>query len=93
MLNKNEVATFIIDVSIIDPLQSIIDRLEESKFRDVDIPWLNEQLKKFTKIAIESLGHKKTLPPIPKFYLINTYVTEWYVKNFTILINFFKSVK
>lgn len=83
---------FIIEVTLIDPIQDIINKLNSGSFRDCDIKWLNGKLEKFTEIACETLGLKIDKQPdtvnLPHF---NDYVKQRFLYYFNTLLNYFKA--
>jgi len=85
--------SFIIEVSLISPIQKIINQLTSGKFRDCDIKWLDSKLYGFMKIAAETFGISTIYLPNSTFNHFNSYVTEYYLKYFNGLLNYFKSFK
>jgi len=84
----------IIQVQFIDPIEKIINGLENREYRDCDIKWLNEKLQGYTKLCMQLLGIKGlTGEAIRPDATMNPYVTSRYVKWFTTLLNFFKGLE
>ena len=91
---KNEaINTFIIETVLIDPISDIIFKLKNKEFRDCDIRWLIDELRKYTAFAAKTLSIK-----FPEIKLIsndgvklNDYTTARFIEAFTTLLNYFKS--
>ncbi len=85
---------FIIEVSLINPVNDIIYKLEKREFRDCDIKWLNTKLENFTAFACKTLNEKVIVPsnmPSEGYVALNEYVINKYLEYFKILLNYFKS--
>ena len=93
MNNKSTIDNFMIDTLLIEPIEKIINQLNNREFRDCDCKWLDEKLGKFTKFAGETLGMKANVPSEvgQKFTVINEYTTKKYLESFTTLLEYFKS--
>ncbi len=85
------IQNFIIEASLINPVNDIIFKLEAKDFRDCDIKWLNDRLYKFTAFAAETLGVKFPQQEIVNEGVMNEYVTERFLNAFRTLLNYFKS--
>ena len=90
---KNEALnTFIIEEVLIDPINDIIFKLKNKKFRDSDIRWLNDKLHKYTTFAASTLSVKfPEIELIRNDGVLNNYTTTRFVEAFTTLLNYFKS--
>ncbi len=91
---KNEaINTLIIEAMLIDPINDIIFKLKNKEFRDSDIRWLNGRLYRYTAFAAETLGIKLSFGSISyDGVILNDYTTERFIKAFTTLLNYFKSL-
>ena len=94
MLKSNEEVkdNFMISVLIIDPIEKIINGLENHEYGDKDIPFLESKLATYTNMASESLGLPKGLgngviDEYPKYIHSRNYK-----KYFNILLNYYKSL-
>lgn len=85
------IQNFIIEASLINPVNDIISKLEAKDFRDCDIKWLNDRLYKFTAFAAETLSVKFPQQEIVNEGVMNEYVTERFLNAFRTLLNYFKS--
>jgi len=84
--------TFIIETTLIDPINDIITKLENKEFRDCDIKWLNDRLYKFTAFAAETLGKKfGEVDLVGNDGNLNEYKIERFLKSFRTILNYFKS--
>lgn len=93
--NNPTIDKFILDVLLIEPIQYVIDGLNNGEFRDCDIKWLDNKYQNYVKIASETLGiaFPTQIEEDYKFKrtVLNDYVTKYYIDRFTILLNYFKS--
>lgn len=91
--NNAAIDQFIIDVTLIEPVTKIICQLENRKFRDCDIKWLDSKLENFTKLACQTLDLNILVPsqigaqPYPT---LNDYNRDKYLRHFNTLLNYFK---
>lgn len=91
-IDNNEVLqNFMIETMLINPVQNIVHKLTENKFRDCDIKWLNEQLKKYSALALEILGKPFVGFTDLEFDVLNLYVKNKFLEYFNNLLNFFKT--
>ena len=90
---KNEaIDIFIIEVTLIDPINDIVTKLENKEFRDCDIKWLNDRLSKFTSFAAETLGKKfGKINLVNNDGIMNEYKTNAFLVAFKTILNYFKS--
>lgn len=89
---KNDVIDqLIIQVTLIDPITDILNKLKATEFRDCDIKWLNEKLNKFTTFAAETLGYNNHLFPELDYPYLNDLVKDKFTEYFTTLLSYFKS--
>lgn len=85
---------FIIEASLIDPINKIISQLKNGDFRDCDIKWLDSKLEKFILFAAETLGIKGIAPSTVAgegFTTLNDYVRKIYLERFNALLEYFRS--
>ena len=90
-LNPETISNFIIEVSFINTIGKIINGLNKGEFRDCDIKWLDGKLKAYTEIACVALE----LPKVNAFEenkILNDYTKNQYLKRFSILLEYFKSL-
>lgn len=81
----------IIDVLIINPIEKILRGLKDHEYGERDIHYLNEKLKLYTEMACKLLDiHNADLHD--EDCVMNDYVRTRYIKRFTTLYNFFKSI-
>lgn len=93
-LQQEIVDNFIIEMTLINPIEDIITKLNNNEFRDCDIKWLDAKLEKFMSLACEILGVKGVLPSsIEKepFTIMNPYVQNKYLHYFSGLLNYYKT--
>ncbi len=91
-LDSAIVDSFIIEVTLIEPIESIIVKLKSGNFRDCDIEWLDVKLFNFTSLAAKTLGiNIPVQPPTDKATTLNDYVKNKYIGYFTVLLSYFKS--
>ena len=92
MTTQSTINTFILEVTLIDPIKKIITQFENNEFRDCDIKWLNNKLATFTDISLKSLKLNIDLPKIESGILINEYTTKMYLGYFNTLLTLFKKI-
>lgn len=80
-------------ITVIKPLNDIVEGLESETFKDCDIDWLIEQRLKFTNLAVKAIGED-----IPQDFkvdkvegVMNEYNKTMFLKHFRILRDFFKT--
>lgn len=85
---------FIIEAYLIYPVSKIVNQIKSREFRDCDINWLDAKLENFTKFACKTLAI--SLPTAIDFekegVTLNDYVLNQYLKRFSILLEYFKTV-
>lgn len=91
--NNAVIYQFIIEVSLIDPINKILSQLKNGEFRDCDINWLDKKLDGFVEFAAKTLNIKGLIPQResvkPSF--MNDYAIEYYSNYFNHLLNYFKT--
>ena len=92
--NNLVIDKFIIENSLITPIEKIISQLKNGEFRDCDIKWLDSKLENFTVFAAKTLKinaiKKSNLHP-ETFTFLNDYALIYYKDKFNVLLNYFKS--
>lgn len=91
---KNLQNELIFEITLINPIESILLKLKNKEFRDCDINWLNQKLENFTKLAIKTFEEKIVLPshtPMETLTTLNDFNYNLYINYFNILLNYFKS--
>lgn len=91
---KNLENELIFEITLINPIESILIKLQNKEFRDCDIKWLNSKLENFTKIAINTFEEKIILPsqtPMETLTVLNDFNYNLYIKYFDTLLSYFKS--
>jgi hypothetical protein len=90
---KNAIDQFIIEVSLIDPIQKIINQLNNGEFRDCDLKWLDKKLENFVEFAAKTLNVNGIMPQREsvKPACMNDYAFNYYSKYFNQLLDYFKS--
>ena len=92
MKKENLINQFIIDTTIIHPLEKIISEFDNKNIRDCDIDWLNKQLDKFTELAAKSLFLDfETISTSNDNTILTDFWRKKYYYYFTTLLNFFKT--
>ena len=91
-LNTEIVDKFILEVYLIDPLQKIINGLNNREFRDCDINWLDKKLAGFVEFACETLSLKIVLPDTINGKVMNDYTHSQYLTRFNTLLDYFKDI-
>ena len=92
--NNSVIDQFIIETSLINPIEKIISQLKNGEFRDCDIKWLDSKLENFISFAAKTLGISVMLPSkihSEKFVILNNYALVYYKDKFNTLLNYFKS--
>lgn len=91
--NNTAIDQFIIEVSLIDPINKILNQLKNGEFRDCDILWLDKKLEGFVEFAAKTLNINGAMPQIEsiKPAYMNSYAIEYYSKYFNHLLNYFKT--
>lgn len=95
MKNENLVIqNFILEVTVIEPISDIVEKLSNNLFRDIDIQFLNKNLQKFSELAMKNFGMNDTILDRPENEeYLNDFVIQRFLERFKILLNFFKSFK
>lgn len=83
---------FYIEVLLIDPVDKIIKTLEAGLYRDNDIPWLDEQLQKYSAIACKIVDAEITPPDETGFCRLNEHSKSKYLEYFNLLLSLFKTI-
>lgn len=93
MKTANEtINQFIIETTLVDPIQKIVNQLKGGSFRDCDIKWLDNKMEGFIKFAAETLGMSlPTQVERETFLMFNAHVKIYYTEKFIALLNYFKS--
>lgn len=89
----NTFFSFFIKIKVLDPIQTILHKLENCEYRDVDVKWLNHQMIKFSNLAMDIMGHKEHLIKTDEIVIngvINSYNYKRFRDNFIILKDFFE---
>ncbi len=92
--NNTVIDQFIIETTLINPIEKIILQLKNGEFRDCDIKWLDSKLEKFIEIAAKTLGINVIMPTkldSETFIILNNYALKYYKDKFNTLLNYFKS--
>jgi hypothetical protein len=90
MTQANTKNNFIISMSLIFPIEDIINKLNNSEFRDCDIKWLDNKLFSFTDLACKTLGMDITTPINEQYTVFNDFVKNKYIGYFKTLLQYFK---
>jgi len=92
-LKQEVVDQFILEVSLINPIEKILKQLKNGEFRDCDIKWLDNKLESFIKFAGETLGVKiEPMAKIKSLVTLNDYAKNYYKTRFEILLDYFKNL-
>lgn len=94
MLSQDTIDQFIIDTLLIDPITTIIDKLNKSEYRDCDIKWLDEKLYEYMVLSAKLAGLNVSVSrPLDdkKPTIMNQYAVDYYLRYFSKLLEFFKS--
>ena len=93
---ENDVVNkFIIDVTIIDPIKSIIDGLKNGKYLNIDINYLDKKLEHFTAVACKMLNIDFSGTMIENDrsgVILNDYIKNIYIERFTTLLRYFEGI-
>lgn len=87
---KKAVDNFIFETVLIAPITDIIAKLNDGQFRDCDIAWLNNKLKKYTDFAIQTMG-KEIVVGCEVGGVMNDHNRNRFISYFTTILNYFKS--
>ena len=93
--NNPALDQFIIDVSLISPIEKIMLQLKNGEFRDCDIKWLDTKLANFIEFAAKTLGINAIMPSQlckDRFTVLNDYAVNQYFEKFKTLLNYFKTL-
>ena len=93
--NNAAIDQFIIEASLITPIEKIISKLKNGEFRDCDIKWLDAKLEHFIVFASKTLGINAITPSAlhsDTFVILNEYALVYYKEKFTTLLNYFKNI-
>lgn len=90
--NNDTINSFVIQVTLIEPVQDIVSKLENGNFRDCDIKWLDEKLYSFVSFSAQTLGLKiGSSIPESNFTFLNEYAKQYYLKYFNQILAYFKT--
>ena len=92
--NNSVIDQFIIETSLINPIEKIISQLKNGEFRDCDIKWLDSKLENFIEFAAKTLGINAIMPnklDSETFTILNNYALKYYKDKFNTLLNYFKT--
>ncbi|HPC13778.1 MAG TPA: hypothetical protein PLN36_05365 [Bacteroidales bacterium] len=93
---ENDVVNkFIIDVTLIDPINKIIDGLKNGKYRNIDINYLDKKLEHFTEVACKMLNIDFSGTVIENDrsgVILNDYTKNIYIERFTTLLRYFEGI-
>lgn len=92
--NNQTIDQFIIDVSLVDPIEKILGQLERGEFRDCDLKWLDTKLDGFMEFAAKTLEVHGVMPQresVKPAYM-NDYAVKYYTKYFNQLLQYFKTL-
>lgn len=84
------VDNFIFETALIAPITDIIAKLNDGQFRDCDIAWLNNKLKKYTDFALQTMGKEIEVGEAVGG-VMNEYNKKRFISYFTTLLDYFKS--
>ena len=93
--NNTSIDQFIIEASLINPIEKIISQLKNGEFRDCDIKWLDTKLENFIVFAAKTLKINAITPSSlhsETFVILNNHALVYYKEKFTTLLNYFKSI-
>lgn len=91
--NNTTIDNFIIEMTLIAPIEKIINQLNNGEFRDCDIKWLDKKLGNFMLFACETFGMKNMTVPASEYSILNPYTVGKYKEWFGGLLEYFKSFK
>lgn len=92
--NKTTIDAFIIQESLISPVEKIIKKLKDNEMRDCDINWLDIELEKYTKFACKTMNISIIVPSqigIHRNGILNHFLVDEYVDRFNTLLRYFKT--
>lgn len=91
--NNPTIDQFIIEVSLINPIEKIISQLKNGEFRDCDLKWLNAKLDAFVDLTAKTLGINGVITQSEsvKPAYMNGYAVDYYSKYFKQLLDYFKT--
>jgi hypothetical protein len=93
---ENDVVNkFIIDVTLIDPINKIIDGLKNGEYRNIDINYLDKKLEHFTEVACKMLNidfPDTVLENDRSGVILNDYIKNQYIERFTTLLLYFEGI-
>ena len=90
LTETTQIDNFIFEVTVIDPITDLIAKIENNEFRDCDIDWLNNQLEKYTGLALKILGKKVNLDKAVSG-VMNDIIRLRFLGYFKTLLGFFKN--
>ena len=93
--DNDVVNKFIIDVTLIDPINKIIDGLKNGKYRNIDINYLDKKLEHFTAVACKMLNIDFSGTVIENDrsgVILNDYTKNIYIERFTTLLRYFEGI-
>lgn len=90
---KDLIAEFLFERQVINPIEIIILKLQDKKFTDSDIDWLNSKFESFINLAANTLGIKINSEIMRGDMYparMNEHAHDYYEKHFKLLLNHFK---
>jgi len=92
-MTQNEVIQkFIIETTLINPIEKIIADLKSGKMRDCDIKFMDAKLEDLTRVAIKIIGYGSFVDKNQSPEILNEYNTNQYILYFDTLLKLFKSI-
>ena len=87
--------SFYITIMLISPVEKILNQLNNKEFRDCDIRWLEDKLDLYCKIALKTFNCYLEIENLrfdENYGIMNSYTRERYIKHFSTILNYFKTL-
>ena len=94
--NKEVVNQFVIDMVLVEPVEKIIENLNNNVYRDCDVSFLNTKIKNFINFALETLNVNILIKPVDEdlvgYNNLNDHTKAVMLKSFNVVLAYFKTL-
>lgn len=88
-----EITKFVYSVLVTDKLERIVKGLEENKYKDSSIEFLNTQLEKFANLLLDVKNIELRAPKLSSDRVMNAYTRDQYLRYFKAFHKYFSELE